>query len=1342
NDRYLIQQELGRGGMGVVYRAEDTLLQRPVAVKMVSAGLLGTEGHTRLLGEARAIASLNHPNIVAVYDVGQSAELDDESGEPGLTYIVMELLEGHSLRTVRPSSLDESLAVTSQICQALAAAHDHGIIHRDLKPENVVVAEGGAVKLTDFGLARRVEDKALPDGEPLAGTIAYMAPELILGRPATPQSDLYALGVILYELLAGRPPTEGDDLTALLSHRLYDPLKPPSSHNPQVPPALDVLALRLLNKRPDDRPESAAEAGRLLREFSQNALAAPGPVQLSAVQRLGSGRLIGREREFADLVALWQTAVAGRGQVAVISGEPGIGKTRLSRELIVHAEISGGLALSFSCYEEYNRPYGPFVQLIEEALDRDNLLLTDLPASAQASIIALLPEMAKVGAGEPVAAGPAAGQPAAGEPITGELITGEPGALDSGSRQNQLFDGLAAFFAFLARQKPLLLVMDDLHWLDGGSALLFQHLARRAGRLPLMIAGTYRELELLESRPFSDVLEQLTREHLLTRLKLSRLSFYQTWELLRSLFAADVPMNLATAIFRETEGNPFFVAEVCKSLVESGALVHEDGRWQGPEPDRLAIPQAVQVAIQMRLTHLSEPALQTLQTAALLGRQFRYDMLAAAADLDEDDLIAALEEAERAQLIAEKEAPALSTPVSRPVTFSFSHALLHSTLLADMSTLRRQRRQRQIALALEAALPDRRKALAPMLGRFFAEAGDGDSAVPYLLLAGDAARRVLAYDEAVDAYEAALLFQKEAGDPNDAARTLMNLGFIYHSTFHFERARRAYDEAFALWQDAAAPVAAGEAWRPEPTAEFRYALHAPKTLDPALCADGVSEIYINQLFGGLVELNSRGEILPNVAQSWQVLDGGRRYVFQLRPDVFWSDGYPVIAADFVFAWRRALDPDHGPNPANLLYDVKGAQAYNEGHNPDPESLGLSTPDQHTLVVELEGPTAYFLQLLTRGVAMPVPGHVVRQLGLAWSEPAAIVTNGPYRPASWDEPCEISLLYNPRYHGRFDGNVNRVVFYTDPEVELLASYESGQIDVISLNALEAAEAARARLRFAGQYVSLPYLHTSYFAFDVSVPPFDDRRLRRAIALATDKAALADRVLGGAYVPAIGGLLPPGMPGSLPLGDQLPETNEPAARPLDPGSSEALDLGTQPFGRALFDPDRARELMAGAGYPSGRGFPRLPILVTRRPLMTAVRDFLSASWSEILGIEFEWIELWFADYLQRLEEEKSPIWFSGWAADYPDPDTFMRVCGWRYVSGWHHEQYERLVDQARRVAGENERLAMYRQAEAILAAQNPVVPLFYSRHNLLLQPRINKYPIAPFGTLSIKDFVVRQ
>ncbi|MFN2221166.1 MAG: ABC transporter substrate-binding protein, partial [Candidatus Promineifilaceae bacterium] len=635
--------------------------------------------------------------------------------------------------------------------------------------------------------------------------------------------------------------------------------------------------------------------------------------------------------------------------------------------------------------------------------------------------------------------------------------------------------------------------------------------------------------------------------------------------------------------------------------------------------------------------------------------------------------------------------------VGRPVTFSFCHALLRSTLLAEMSTLRRQRRQRQIALALEAGLPDQRQELAPMLGRFFAEAGDGENGVPYLLLAGDAARRVFAYDEAIKAYESALLFQREAAEPNEAARTLMNLGLIYHNTFRFDRSRQAYDEAFSLWQDTVSAEPGGAADRSEPTAEFLYALHAPQTLDPSRCVDGVSESYVNQLFSGLVEMNPRGEILPNAAQSWQVLDGGRRYVFRLRPDAFWSDGNPVTAGDFVFSWRRALEPDNGPNPANFLYDIKGAQAYNEGRAGDPAALGLSAPDPRTLVVELEGPAAYFLQLLTRGVAMPVPSHVVSQLGPAWSDPATIVTNGPFRPTSWDETGEIVLVFNPRYHGRFRGNVYRLRLNTDTEVKRLADYEAGRLDVISLNALDAAEAAQARLRFPGQFMSLPYLHTSYYAFDVTRPPFDDIRLRKAIAYATDKVTLADRVLGGAYTPALGGILPPGMPGSLPLEVQPAAGNDPRA--TSPGPA----IG------APFDPDRARKLMAEAGYPSGRGFPRLPIMVVRRPLMSAIVRFLSDSWSEILGIEFDWIELWFADYLKRLAQEKSPIFFSGWAADYPDPDNFMRVCNWRYISGWRDEQYEELVERARRVAVESERLAMYHQAEAILAAQRPMVPL---------------------------------
>jgi len=224
-DRYLIESELGRGGMGIVYRAEDTLLERPVAVKVVSASGLGTEGRNRLLQEARAAARLNHPNIVAVHDVGVASVPDQV--EP-TSYIVMELVEGQTLRDFQPQDMAQIIQVAIAMCDALEAAHQQGIIHRDLKPENVVVTPTDTVKLMDFGLARVYGKERLTEEGTFMGTLSYLAPEVILGQEADARSDLYAFGVLLYEISAGKPPFEAENLTAVISQHLHAPIVPPS----------------------------------------------------------------------------------------------------------------------------------------------------------------------------------------------------------------------------------------------------------------------------------------------------------------------------------------------------------------------------------------------------------------------------------------------------------------------------------------------------------------------------------------------------------------------------------------------------------------------------------------------------------------------------------------------------------------------------------------------------------------------------------------------------------------------------------------------------------------------------------------------------------------------------------------------------------------------------------------------------------------------------------------------------------------------------------------------------------------------------------------------------------
>lgn len=249
NERYRIDSELGRGGMGVVYQGYDIKLERDVAVKILSELGLGTEGHSRLIREAQSVAKLNHPNIVTIYDVGEYEKTP---------FIVMELIEGHSLHEHPPENIEETISITRQLCAALEHAHDQGIIHRDIKPENVLITPNHQIKLMDFGLARTDASILTQEGA-IVGTIYYISPEQVQGKQVDGRTDLYALGVMLYEFTTGELPFASNNIIELIAQHLNAPVRPPNLTNIEIPTPLNDLILQLLNKDPNDRPRSASQ---------------------------------------------------------------------------------------------------------------------------------------------------------------------------------------------------------------------------------------------------------------------------------------------------------------------------------------------------------------------------------------------------------------------------------------------------------------------------------------------------------------------------------------------------------------------------------------------------------------------------------------------------------------------------------------------------------------------------------------------------------------------------------------------------------------------------------------------------------------------------------------------------------------------------------------------------------------------------------------------------------------------------------------------------------------------------------------------------------------------------
>jgi oligopeptide transport system substrate-binding protein len=445
------------------------------------------------------------------------------------------------------------------------------------------------------------------------------------------------------------------------------------------------------------------------------------------------------------------------------------------------------------------------------------------------------------------------------------------------------------------------------------------------------------------------------------------------------------------------------------------------------------------------------------------------------------------------------------------------------------------------------------------------------------------------------------------------------------------------------------------------------------------------------------------------------VERGRRYVFHLRDDVHWSDEVPVTAEDFEYAWKRVLDPATGAQYPELLYDVRGAAAYHQGEAPDPETIGVCALDDTTLLVDLEGPTGYFPQLLTCEATFPVPRHVVERHGATWAMPANIVTNGPFALVEWRRDESLVLVRSRHHGGAGGGNVERVevaLIERGTWREQAALYEADELDVMYSSSLRAEQRDQLRRRYADQFISISQLVTIYVGFHVDRLPFDNARVRRALTLATDREFLAGITLGGYDLPATGGFVPPGMPGHSP-GIGLP-----------------------------YDPEQARRLMAKVGYPGGRGFPALRgFMPTRSSRMIALAEYLRAQWQRELGVEVDWEHVPASEFWDKAQWDQHHLHLIGWLADYPDPDNFLRLGFGGERTAWRSEKYDRLVARARRLLNQGERMSLYRRADRILIEEAPCLPLAYLQSHMLVKPWVKGPTLSASGYWSWwKDAII--
>ncbi|MBI3979260.1 MAG: peptide ABC transporter substrate-binding protein [Chloroflexi bacterium] len=478
----------------------------------------------------------------------------------------------------------------------------------------------------------------------------------------------------------------------------------------------------------------------------------------------------------------------------------------------------------------------------------------------------------------------------------------------------------------------------------------------------------------------------------------------------------------------------------------------------------------------------------------------------------------------------------------------------------------------------------------------------------------------------------------------------------------------------------------------------------PPTIDPGLATDTVSVDVIVNLFEGLLEFDANGKAIPLVAESWEISKDGTVYTFKLRKGPTWSDGTPVTAKDFEYAWKRNLDPKTASDYGYMLYPIKGAEAYNTGKATDPSSVGVQAKDDQTLVITLVEPAAYFLRLASTWTAMPLPKAAIEKNGDKWTEPANIVTNGPFKLTSWKHGQEMVLDRNDKYWGTKPtlAKVQYRLFADSDQTQtqVLAAYENGEIDALGTYPIPPTDVDRilkdAKL---SKEVRVNDVSGTYFLVPNSAKkPFDNKDVRKALSLAIDPKAVID-VLKSPSKPA-DTLMPPGILGRNPSAY--------APRP---------------------NVNMAKEFLAKAGYPNGQGFPEFTYTYNTSASHKAVAEYLQEVWSKQLGVKVKLENMEWKVFLKWRKEANYDMYRGGWLSDYEDPNNWFNVLldsaqsGEVFSPHWKNEKFDQLVRQARGEADEKKREDLYKQADAIIADEMPFIPIYYNTGREMVKPYVD-------------------
>lgn len=746
---YKIIGTIGSGGMGEVYLAQDSRLNRKVALKILPLEL--TEDQDRLRRfeqEARAISALNHPNIVTIFEIGES-----EIGR----FIAIEHIEGQTLRALTAHgkpSMDTVLQLASQMARALCVAHEAGVVHRDIKPENIMVRPDGIVKVLDFGLARLMPGgaaqysdetllydtsaphlsrkfEAITSPGMIIGTMRYMSPEQARGEITGTPTDIFSLGIVFYELATAHHPFMADSQLSAMNAILTQQPLPPSRINPEISASFEALILGMLEKDARLRPTASAIDEVL------GSLTGKRPVSFEARKSSLSVRrmTVGREEERAELRACFNKTVQGQGVLVCVTGEPGIGKTTLVEDFLTDLNLNGepSTVARGRCSERLAgaEAYMPFLEAL------DYLLRSDAGEHAARIMKLVAPTWYAHVA-----------------PLSQDGPADEVKTDIKMASQERMKRELSAFLQEISQIKPLLLFIDDLHWADVSTVDMLAYLASKFTGLRLLILTTYRSSDLLLAKhPFLQLKRDLQARGLCHQIMLQFLSSHDVESYLNLEFPENhFPKKLSSLIHSKTEGSPLFMVDMVRYLRDRKVIAEEEGIWQLaqtiPDMDK-ELPQSVRSMIQRKIDQLDQEDVRLLVAASVQGYEFDSTVVAEALKVDPADVEERLEALNRIHYfvrpLGEKEFP------DRTLTlrYRFVHVLYQNALYGTLMPTRRASLSASIAEALRAHYREQEAAVASRLAVLYEAGRDFERAAQYFLIAAQHAAEVFANHEVV-----------------------------------------------------------------------------------------------------------------------------------------------------------------------------------------------------------------------------------------------------------------------------------------------------------------------------------------------------------------------------------------------------------------------------------------------------------------------------------------------------------------------------------------------------------------------------------------------------------------